>query len=570
MSLGFPWALFGLLVVAAAAVLALIRPARRRLIVPSLTPWLPDSTRKTRPARRYSLRVVLSWLLLLLGATAAVFAAARPVMHAEPPRRYLAVGVINSAELDLAEGGGALHRWTAELLERLSPADRVQLLLPAVAGGASDWMSPSEARRRLERLEMLPVRADEPTLPEPSPPGEYSVVFAPVGANVGPPGPRRTVVELPAEADEAIIESVSAEVVADGRAELFIAVRNPMESPRTVGLNVTSIEPRDMDSAVREELRLAAGDRRGLVLGVPPAGALAVQLNDGDHPAARAYLARRRRPTTNVAVVGQDEPAVRRFVAAADWLEEVADPGQADVVIANAVEPPDDVPALVVAPPSPPPGTEPGTPGEHVRLEEANVRADDPVMRHVDLRGVVVRRLEPWTAPAQRYLPLVSIDGEAVILRDAPGPLPQPGRVYVAFSLDAENTNFTVSEAFVLFLAGAVEYLADDAGFAADYESMTPLEAGPGFDMEPLYSGGRHASGLPLPGIYADEDGLQHAVSLTGLVTGRPDREPVEVAAEAPLPDAVTAPEDRELWPVLAVAAVAFWLAGWVLRKPAI
>ncbi|MFW6066401.1 MAG: BatA domain-containing protein, partial [Planctomycetota bacterium] len=152
MTFGFPWALLGLVPVTAVAILALLRPARRRLTVPSLRWWLGHSSRRAPAARRRSRRAVLSWLLLLLGAVSAVLAGAQPVVRTQAPRRYLAIAVVNSAELHSPDATDALHRSAAALLSRLSPADRVQLLLPETAGGASEPMSPSQARSRIENL----------------------------------------------------------------------------------------------------------------------------------------------------------------------------------------------------------------------------------------------------------------------------------------------------------------------------------------------------------------------------------------------------------------------------------
>jgi hypothetical protein len=142
--------------------------------------------------------------------------------------------------------------------------------------------------------------------------------------------------------------------------------------------------------------------------------------------------------------------------------------------------------------------------------------------------------------------------------------------VYVSFSLDAENTNLPLSESFVLLLAGAMEYLAGQGDAGGGYGSLTPLEAGPGTDWRPVVAGGTHPSGLPLPGLYADAEGTLHAVSLTGLRPGAPAADPVAAARDVPLPAPAAVQGPRELWPALALAALACWLAGWALRRAAL
>jgi hypothetical protein len=573
MTFAFPWALAGLAVVAAAAVLALLRPARRRLTVPSLLLWREAAARTTRPARRHKAAAALAWLLLLAGATAAVLAAARPVLSRQAARRHLAVGVLSSAELASPDSQRALAGACAALLGRLAPPDRVQLLLPEAAGGASDPLSPADARRRLERLEMLPARADELKLSEPSVPVDREVVFVPAGADAGAAGPRRTVIELPAWVGEVSIETAAAETVSEDRTQLFLAVRNHTEGARTAAVRETVANGAAIASPLRRMFELSPGERRGVVRALPAAEGIAVQLEDGGggNPfGAAAYLARRARPVTAVAIVGRDDPSLRRFVEAADWLEPVASVGEADVAIANQVEPPEGVPSLVVAPPSPPPACRAGKLRQDVRLGEADVLADDPIMRHVDFRGVAVRRLRGWTAPPRGHVPLATLNGEAIILRDAGGVAAGPPHVYVAFSIEPENTNLSLSESYVLFLAGAMEYLAGREGTLGGYGSLTPLEAGRGTDWQPVLAGGTHASGLPLPGLYADSDGALHAVSLNGLGGGRPARDPVAAAREAPLPEPTAAQARRELWPGLALAALACWLAGWALRRLAL
>lgn len=569
MTFAFPWALLGLLAVAAAALLTLLRPARRRVVVPSLAPWSAAVARNATAVRQRSRRAVLSWLLLLLGATAAVLALARPTVHSRTYERRLAIGIVNTAELRHLASIEVPAFSADMLLGGLLLSDRIQLLLPEHAGGASDWLYDSEVRRRFRELELLPMLAGEAILSEPSDQADHVLVFAPAGMDAGAFSADWQIIEMPTCVGAVSVESAAAEVVSPQRAQLFVALSNNTDRTQRLKLTVTTFdgEGRRM-SSVSRRLDIEARKRKSTVLNIPADAGIAVT-TDADAGAwwgGRAYLARRPHGRIAVATVGRDEPALRRVIEAADWLELVAEPRDADVVIANGVEPPQGAAALVIAPPSAPPGCESAPSRERVRLDDANVAADDPIMRHVDLRGAAVRRLQPWSGFGRRYVPLASMDGEAIILRDAPGPLPHPRRVYVGFSLDVENTNFTLSEAFVLFAAATMEYLAGESADGGTYVSLTPLEAGPGPARRAIVAGGEHPSMLPLPGLYADADGTLQAVSLTGMRRVDVDLEPGLQAMGLFTRWATPTDHARELWPLPAVLALALWLGGWVLR----
>jgi hypothetical protein len=140
--------------------------------------------------------------------------------------------------------------------------------------------------------------------------------------------------------------------------------------------------------------------------------------------------------------------------------------------------------------------------------------------------------------------------------------------VYVAFELSDDNTDLTIREAFVVFLANAVRWLAPPGRVEPTYEHLPPQQA-------PASAGWRRLAGTapadgrtPLlwPGVFRDEAGLLRAVSLVGLSPGQPSQPPAEAAAAAALPAPKAVGRQMELWPLLAAAAVAMWIAGWALR----
>jgi hypothetical protein len=294
-----------------------------------------------------------------------------------------------------------------------------------------------------------------------------------------------------------------------------------------------------------------------------------------------------------VAIIGRDEPLLRRFIQADRSLELVGSAGEADFVFANRAEPPPDKPALVIDPPGDPPGWQRGPLRRAVTLADANVAADDPLLARVNLSSVAVRLVRPWTRlDASALVPLVSIDGGAVILagplRAGAGP-GQPARIYVAFELSGDNTNLGVSEAFVVLLANAVGLLAPPGRAATAYEYIPPIQAprlagwkriSQSADTLPAQAISKtYAAGpLPEPGVYLDQAGRVRAISLVGLRAGptstaapKPASSPapddgLRAVAAAPLPQPQVVGTQIELWPMLAAAALALWLAGWALR----
>ena len=121
-------------------------------------------------------------------------------------------------------------------------------------------------------------------------------------------------------------------------------------------------------------------------------------------PDASAYLVRRPARRTKVALTGKVNEMLAKFVAADATLERVdaSDPG-VEIVIANGVDPPRDVAAIVIDPPTAPTGWVRGKVVTGANLTGA-VAADDPVMRNVSLDKIRVAEFRPWVtsgAPLQ-------------------------------------------------------------------------------------------------------------------------------------------------------------------------
>ena len=585
MTLVWPWWLLGLAPVLAAALLALLRPARRLIVVGSLELWRQAVEALPPSARRGSRRVTGSWLCLLAGAAAAVLAASRPVFHAGKPARQVAVAICPSAVLANPPGLEALGRAAFTLLGRLGPHDQVQLLAPETAAPAA-WLSPAEAARRLEQY-LRPENFTARDCPAPSAAGQAQHVyrFVPAGTAAAE-GPGITVIHVPTQAAPFTIDALGAEDLPGGMTQVFVAARNNTDSPASLAATVRPVwleapGPRIGDGVTGTPAVIPPGGRGGLVLVLPPAPAYAVALSGpggpAEGPGAAACIVAATTAAAKVAMLGPDVAAVRRFVAIHPGLALVGSAEQADMVICNGVAAPPDKPALIIDPPQAPTGWRIGPDVGPLVLADADLAADDPVMRHVDLAGVAVRHVAPWIAggsPTQMVLAACRHD--AIVLRtadEATAEQPSPRRVFVAFDLNEDNTNFPLDRSFVIFLANATRWLWPAEGGAEGGGVASPAAIFPsrqGWRHLPAdLAGGdwREADGYAGAGWYrASAEALPIAVSLLGLRPAPTGRSPTEQAAAAPLPAPLPTGRPVECWPALALAATACWLAGWALR----
>jgi hypothetical protein len=599
--------LFGLLPVAAVAAWSLLRPARQLATVASLELWreaLDGLDRSRRSSRR---RLTPAWALLLAGAAAAVLAAAGPTAEFSAPARRLAVAIYPSAEVASEEGMRLLRRSAGALLARLDARDRVQLILPYDATGG-DWISPPEAARRLDDVKPVPLPAVELALPAAGTAAQRVYRVAPAGSRI-PLVAGETMIEVPAALPPVSIDALSARprsaqgaAARDANVEVFLAMLNTSGGPRRPRWRLTAWDDGGAaDTRTGLLPALEAGERGMAFADVPAFRYLLAEVDGGEGSAAsRAFLARRDEARAKVAIVGEDDPLVRRFIRVNPELAPAAGPEEADVLVCIGQDPVPaapgprapgaNKPALVIHPPSPPAGAAAGGAMANVVLrEEEAAEAGDPLMHDVDLRAVAIRRVTPWRlgdkgiapgSPAGGLKPLCAIRGEAIIARTAPelgGEPGEPRRVYIAFALDTQNTNFAATESFVVFLANAFRWLSPRQVGEARYEFLPPSRAARRDDWKPISAGGAEgpagAAGpdwakgpcLP-PGVYLDANGDCHAVSMVGLRPAPAAEDHLHAAADAPLPDPQPAETSLYLGPWLAMAAVALWLAGWGVR----
>ncbi len=572
MILSSPWWLLGLIPVAAVALWAIHRPARELAVVAGLALWREALDALDPSARRRARRLSLAWLLLLAGALAGVLAAAGPVLRTASPARRVALVLYPSAELAGPDGAEAISGPAARLLNRLAPADRVQVVLPVTLGGAGEWLSPRAARGRVEGVAALPVPAEELTVPEPDPAAQHVYTFAAAGTKP-PEGAARTVIALPASLPPVTIDAFAAEPLPDGRARIFAALRNHTTAGWQGTVAITSLDDTATPAAEALSVPVAvpAGGRTGLSCDVPTAAAIKIELRltDGAGLGASAYLVRREADVRRVALLGGDEPLLRRFVAIHPTLDAVGDVDRADLVIANGVDAPPGRPALVIDPPAAPPGWRRGEELTTVLLDGAAI-APDPVTADLDLSGVAVRRVRPWLPAGPPRRALVAVGGAALIVSTGLG---RDRRVYVAFDLAEQNTNLGRREALVVLLENATFWLSPPRGGRTAYVSETPLRAGPGARRLVAGDPVNRPGPLPWPGLYlespppgSDAEPRLRAVGLTGLRSGPTPTDPAAAVDEALLPPPQRLSEGIAIWPWLAAVAAALWLAGWAAR----
>ena len=561
MSLLWPWALVSLIPVAAAAAVALRRPLHSIVWVGSLRLWEQALASLGPAAARRARTVSAAWVLLLAGAAAlGALAMARPVWLAGTPARRIAVAVYPSAEL----AGQTPGNFAGMLLRRLDADDRVQLILPAVMGGAGEFLTPDEAARRVANLRRLPAAGEDLAIPAGGD-AQHLYRFAPATLRLTD-GPRETTIALPASPGDVTIDAFAvaplaaapATAPADAApAQVLVAVRNHTGREKRGQVRVFA----DGDRPVTLNYALPPGGRKALIAELPAADHYRAALAGESGPGAAAFVVARRRRAAEVAMIGRDDPLLRRFVAISPDLRLAADPAKADAVIAVGTHAPAAVPALVIDPPTPPPGWKPGRVLTKFSLRDANLMGNHPLLAHTDLSAVVVRRAAGWLpAAAPPHDVIAAIDADAIVLAER-----SPPRVYLAFDTAVANTNFATGESFVIFLANAFKHLIPAGRAGLTYESVAPIRAAASGDWKPLAPGPRGGP-LPPPGLYRDAAGAVHAGSLTGLRSARPDADPARRVAEVELPPPQSTGEGVELWPVLLLAAAGLWLAGWAAR----
>ncbi len=549
------WPVAALPAVLGVALWALLRPTRRVVRVSTLRFWAEAIEGVEASRRRRARRVTAGWVCLLLASLLLIAAACGPRIRGRRPARRVRLEVLPSGEL-AGEGMQRLRAAGRALLERLEEDDRVEWVLPVEAHTAPEFLTPADAVRRLEALAPFPCSADSLHFP---PAAEtWTARLSPAGGD-RQDSPLHTLEIAPSLA-ASYITAAGVEPVGQGRVELFASVAGDARE-----LEITPVDLAPDGPAPGQPVRVELPERtarRAAAVELPDADGYALALPGTDGPWTRAYLARRERVVAAVAIVGRDHPLLRRFVDVHPGLGVAEETANADLVFANRADAPPETPAVLIDPPKPPPGFRPtDEPVGPLTLAEADVAADHRLLAGLDPAGMAIRRVRPWVRPDATSLEtVIGLGGDALVLHD-----PAADRLYIAFELSAGNTNFALSEAFVVFLANAVDLLLPDAPRAADYVASAPasVRIPPGWSS--IIPPDAPRTPLGRPGLYANAGELL-AVSPRPPRTGRPRRPAVELARELALPAPRPRSSPTPLGPWLIAVSGALMVAGWVLR----
>jgi hypothetical protein len=267
-------------------------------------------------------------------------------------------------------------------------------------------------------------------------------------------------------------------------------------------------------------------------------------------------------------MVGRDSPALQRYILADDGVDLVADRKDADVVIMVDVIPGPFEAGIMISPPV-------SGAGEltDVMLGEAALLSDSPVMAGVDLTGVGVRVVDV-PVPADGSVALATIESQPILLAYQNAATPsRPSRngVIIPFDIRPENTNWTLTPSFAIFMANAVRWAADQPEAGGGFETYTPIQLRG--EQQPVFEW-VEGSGVTVmwtfrsvsPGLYRHRDsGEMVAVSLIGLHGGQPTRSVAEQINAIELCEPSYRDAGRELWPAAAVAGLVFLLTGWLV-----
>jgi len=548
------------------ALLALFRPRRNLAVVASLWLWSEAISAAASSDRKKQRRVPPAWWLLLLGAAAAVLAGTRPVYRSEKPIRHATIAVHPCAELGV-DGIVEMRQAAAGLLDRLDSEDRVGLRTAEILGQRADWSSPAQLRDALSGLTHLPVSAKRLDLAEGPAPADRTYHLAPAGCDFAS-GPDVMRIDISTHLPPVTIDALGAERIAPDKLQVFVALRNHTDQPVSASLSAG-----DALGSTASELTVTVEpeSRKSVMMTILPADAIAVSAGVGESRSV-GYLSRIKTSVRSVAIIGSDDPYLRRLIEVDPTLKLVAAQEDADVIIANRIAAPTDKPALVIAPATPPAGWRRADEDlSAIMLSEADVAGDDPIMRGVDLKAAAIRRSGAWVrGEGLGGAVLIGYKSAAIAVRSAESTDPSaPQRVYLAFDLSENNCTLVRSDAYVVFLANIMRSLAPGSPAPERYQYVTPLQAGfnpawkrivgdDSFDKSPL-----DTAGLTAPGVYRDPAGRLCAVSLPGLRSAMAQTPPEDVVAAIELPNPRLATQGRELWSILLVAAGLFWLSGW-------
>ncbi len=477
MSFGFPGALLGLLLVPLFVTLYLRRAGRRETLVPDLTLWREVAAVSQAEAGK---KVgSLDWLLVfaVLFLTAAILAAAQPVLHL-PTDRTPAVLVVADRSASMrarAPDGGT--RWdraagaAAEVLDGLT-GEVLLLGVPAIAGPPLAEMDGPRAAALLRRMAPteLPIDLAAEFARSAGIARRRAAAVLVVTDRPGAVPPR--VGDVPVfvfsaggELTNAAVDAFEITADDDDTLRPFVAVRNYGAQPIEGRLELIA----DGAEVFRQPLSLA-GEERLAFTGLPAldrAETVEARLVVDDDLALdnRAYAAAPGTGRIRVALVGRENPFVSRALR---LLPEVdlsqfprADDVEAgfDLVVYNEVTParlPEGDAVLIGPEPNTTVGPiQIGDAAEHSPPAGAVRVSDSPLLENVDLGPLRFARLPEITAPAEARTVLEPADGAGTILLTWEDP--QRRVTVVGCRLVLSDTNWPMTASFPIFWSNVID-----------------------------------------------------------------------------------------------------------------
>ena len=557
MTFTWPWMLLSIPLILAAAVWVLVRPRRMHVTVGSTRLWseaLASLSATGRPRRN---RIVLSWIFILLGCLLLATALARPARHTTRLIRRIELIVSPTAEFAMEswEWGEAVRH----VLRRLDRRDRVRLTFPSAMGGEAEWLSPPEVAAVVKRTALIPGRFEDMTFPAIGD-VDQTLAIIPAGQDGGAVD-ADIVIEVPTSLPSVTIDRLTAAFGPDRTVQTFLTLRNNYPLATTVELTWMA------DGSV-ESLVVPGDGTKSLLHSSDRTEYVGVCIDREKAPRPElvgAFLVYREMPTIRVALTGRSSPAIQRYIQADDNVELVADPEGSDVVIAVGGAS-DHRGSILIDPPSEGPFAIVGALSD-VPLGEVAAMNDSSILAGVDWGDVGVRRVNLLRAGG---MPLASHGSNPILFADM-SPMRGPqrrDRIVIPFNISPENTNWTLTPSFAIFMANAVRWAAGRPESRSHFETQTPLqmECDPSSlkEVERLRRGFGWGPRYVSPGLYRRSDnGELVAVSLVGLHGKWPGRSVGNQLKEAELCDPSYRDEGTELWGLASLAGLVCLLTGW-------
>ena len=560
MTFVWPWMLLSLLPVLATAAWVLLRPRRLHVSVGSIRLWSEAMASLSATGRPRRNQIVLSWLLILIGSLLAVGGLARPQWHATESLRRIALVISPTAEF-AGDSGEELFSTIDFFLDRLGRHDQVHLVLPTAVNGTSNWLEPGQAKTVVRQVGLLPARFDEMTFP-PDRDADQTVAII--------PAVRRQlsfqadgVIDVPTSLPAVTIYRLNVYARTDGRAHAFSTLLNNTAETQAVEL----VWVVDGVAGPPERLLIPANESKGATHTARARQSVMLMITKpfGLADLMRAMAVYREGERIRVAMVGQDSPAVRRYIDADDRVDLSADRSTADVVIAVGATVRPDEAAIMINPP---------VEAYPRRSERSDVvfsevaLSDSDLLAGVSFPGVGVGRIS--LLEAEGVMALAALAGEPILLADPGGSARRVSRrrVIVPFDINPVNTNWTLTPSFAIFMANAVRWTTERPDAHGWFETVSPAELGSQLLLEPVeLANGQTSWGGSLirPGMYRTDANALVAVSLMGLRGGRPVGSPQEQVNAVRLCEPSFGDVGRELWAFLVASSLACWLTGWLV-----